>query len=350
MANDNTIAVEQKPMLLVVDDTPENIELLAGVLKDEYRIKAARSGAKAIEIATTVPRPDLILLDIMMPEMDGYEVCQRLKAKSETRHIPIIFVTAKISAQDEIRGLNLGAADYLTKPITPDIARRRIKTHLALYQQNQALYQLTKQQTEEINQGKRELLQVLGKAAEYKDNETGMHVIRVGEYGHILATALGLPVEEADIIREAAPMHDIGKIGIPDHILLKNGKLDDEEWAEMQKHVEYGVDILSTSMSGSRMVDAARLIAGSHHEKWDGSGYPNGLRGNDIPIEGRIIALADVFDALTSERPYKRAWQLEDAVNFIRQQSGKHFDPAIVAAFVEHLDKFVEVQHRYKDE
>lgn len=340
----------EKPLLLIVDDTPQNLELLTGILKPDYRIKVATSGIKALQIVKQDPKPDLILLDIMMPDLDGYEVCRIIKRDRATKHIPIIFVTAKISAEDEIKGLDLGAADYLTKPISPEIAKQRIKTHLALYQQNKALYFLVKQKTEEIELGKRELLETLGKAAEFKDNETGMHVIRVSKYCRVLAEALGLPLEQVDLIQDAAPMHDIGKIGIPDHILLKPGKLDINEWEVMKKHVEYGIEILTTSGSKSELVEVAATIASSHHEKWDGSGYPLGLSGEDIPIEGRIVALADVFDALTAERPYKNAWSTQDAAQLIVRESGSHFDPAIVAVFQKQFEQFVVIQERYQDQ
>ena len=339
----------EKPLILIVDDTPQNIELLSGILKADYKIRAARSGMKALEIAKLTPKPDLILLDIMMPEMDGYEVCRRLKADALTSHIPIIFVTAKISAEDEIRGLDLGAADYLTKPVTPEIARQRIKTHLALYQQNREFYWQVKQQTDDINQGKKDLLSALSKAGEFKDNETGYHVVRVGEYCHEIALALGMTEQHADLLREAAPMHDIGKIGTPDAILLKPGKLEPDEWEEMKRHVDYGVQIMSASTGDLPLFEMAKSVISSHHEKWNGTGYPAGLAGEDIPFEGRIVAIADVFDALTSERPYKEPWPLEKTVNLIKQESGHQFDPKVVDAFLSVLDRICDIKERYRD-
>ncbi|WP_394244159.1 HD-GYP domain-containing protein [Vibrio astriarenae] len=335
--------------VLVVDDTPENIEVLAGALGDEYRIKAANSGQVAIKIAQRQPAPDLILLDIMMPEMDGYQVCEILKSQPNTAHIPVIFVTAKISAEDEIRGLQLGAVDYITKPITPLVARQRVKTHLALANQKRELYLQVEEQTKEIRQSKLEMIQRLGRAAEYKDNETGMHVMRMAHYCFLLGQACGMNEKEATLLKNAAPMHDIGKIGIPDGILLKEGKLTNEEWEVMKTHVEIGADILSDN-SHSELLQMAYSIAMTHHEKYNGQGYPKGLTGEDIPLVGRIAAIADVFDALTSERPYKQAWSNERAFALIEEEKGAHFDPMLVELFLSMREQVLEIKSRFKDE
>ncbi|MEF1228162.1 response regulator, partial [Vibrio fortis] len=228
--------MSSKPTVLVIDDTPSNLDVLTGILKDTYQVKVAINGHIGIKIAKTVPQPDLILLDIMMPDIDGFEVCRQLKSQPNTAHIPITFVTAKIDPEDEVKGLSLGAVDYLTKPITPQIALQRVKTHIALYDQQRALFSQVKEKTREINLGKLETLNILGRAAEFKDNETGMHVMRMSHYCEVLAKALGMTDEDAETLRDAAPMHDIGKIGIPDSVLLKPGKLDADEWTTMQKH------------------------------------------------------------------------------------------------------------------
>ncbi|WP_295890756.1 two-component system response regulator [uncultured Vibrio sp.] len=340
--------MSERATLLIVDDTSENLDVLTGLFKDKYQVKAAKSGKVAIKLAQMTPQPDLILLDIMMPELDGYQVCEVLKSQPNTAHIPIIFVTAKISPADEVKGLALGAVDYITKPITPAVAIQRVETQLALYDQKQALYVKVKEQTKEINLSKVEMVKRLGRAAEYKDNETGMHVLRMSHYCHVLALACGMSEEDADVLREAAPMHDIGKIGIPDDVLLKPGKLDSEEWAVMQTHVNIGVDILGDT-AGSKLLEMAVQVAQSHHEKWNGKGYPQGLVGDNIPLVARVATIADVFDALTSERPYKKAWSVERAVSLLNEEKGEHFDPSLVDLFVSRLDEILEIKAKFKD-
>lgn len=337
-----------KPLLLVADDTPENIDVLAGILKDDYQIRVATNGTIALKLAQLNPKPDLILLDIMMPDIDGYEVCRILKQNEETKHIPIIFVTARITAEDEVRGFELGAVDYITKPIVPAVAKRRIQTQVRLSNQQRELHRQVQEQTKEINQSKLELLERLGRAAEYKDNETGLHVKRMAHYAYHLGLACGLTEQTANILREATPMHDLGKIGIPDGILLKKGKLDEEEWAVMRSHVEIGVEILG-DCSGSELMQMAKTVAQTHHEKWDGSGYPSGIAGKAIPLVGRICAIADVFDALTSERPYKQAWSVEEAFDYLKDQKGRHFDPALVDLFLGLEKEILAVMKTYQE-
>ena len=332
--------------LLVVDDTPANIDVLAGMLKDDYQIKVAKNGEIALKIAKRLPL-DLILLDIMMPGIDGFEVCRRLKSDHTTRHIPIIFVTAKITAEDELKGLELGAVDYITKPFNPPIVQQRVKTQLALFNQSRELAVKVKQKTAELAATQLKVIQKLGRAAEYKDNETGMHVIRMSHYAHILAKAAGMCEADADMLMAASPMHDIGKIGISDAILRKPGKLTADEFEEMKKHAEIGAEIIGDNESD--LLKMAKIVAISHHEKWNGTGYPYGLKGEDIPRIGRIVAIADVFDALTCERPYKRAWSVEEAVALLQKEAGEHFDPQLVPLFLEHMDEVTEVMLSLKD-
>ncbi|WP_261816884.1 HD-GYP domain-containing protein [Vibrio gallicus] len=339
---------QDKPLLLIADDTPENIDVLAGILKEQYQIRVATNGSIALKLAQLDPKPDLILLDIMMPDMDGFEVCRQLKLLQKTQNIPIIFVTARMTTQDEIKGFELGAVDYITKPIVPTVAKRRIQTQVQLSNQKQALYLQVQEKTQEINQSKLELLERLGRAAEYKDNETGLHVKRMSNYAYHLAKACGFSDEDADVLREVAPMHDLGKIGIPDGILLKQGKLDDDEWAIMRNHVQIGVDILG-DCSGSRLMQMAKTVAQTHHEKWDGTGYPHGLSGEEIPLSGRICGIADVFDALTSQRPYKRAWSLDEAFTFLQQQKGHHFDPTLVELFLGLRSEIEQIMNTYQE-
>ncbi|WP_028111643.1 HD-GYP domain-containing protein [Ferrimonas kyonanensis] len=333
------------PVILVVDDNPDNINLLSSVLRNDYKVKAATSGHKALEIVARTPRPDMILLDVMMPKMDGYQVCERLKKDPTTAHIPVIFVTAKIAVEDETRGLELGAVDYITKPINPSLVRARVHTHLALSDQNRELTRQVAEKTEELNQSRLSVIQTLGRAAEYKDNETGMHVIRMSHYSRLIAQQLDVSEHWVDLLFNASPMHDIGKIGIVDAILRKPGRLEGEEWQEMKRHSEYGADILRQHTS--ELLVMAREIALTHHEKWDGSGYPAGLSGTDIPLSARIVAIADVFDALTSERPYKPSWPVQESVAFIVDNAGSHFDPQLVQLFQRCLPEILAIRDQF---
>ncbi len=333
--------------ILVVDDLPENIDLMANILRDHYRVLIASNGQDALH---TVRRhtPDLILLDIMMPDMDGYQVCQQLKQDPRSRDIPVIFVTALTETREEQRGLDLGAVDFLHKPCHPDIIKRRVRIHLDALNQSRALEAKVRERTEQLEQSRIDLIRRLGRAAEYRDNETGMHVIRMSQTTRLLAQAAGLPDAQTELLFLAAPMHDVGKIGIPDGILLKPGKLDTEEWAVMKNHTLIGAEIIGEQ--DSPLLEMARLVALTHHEKWDGSGYPHGLAGTAIPLEGRIVSIADVYDALTSVRPYKRAWTSDEAIAYLQEQAGHSFDPTLVALFIALLPQILEVGARYRDE
>ena len=338
---------DEKKMILVVDDTPENIDVLSGILRNAYKVKVALNGEKALKIANADTRPSMILLDIMMPGMDGYEVCQKLKANPLTAPIPVIFITARNEEADEARGLELGAVDYITKPVSPAIVLARVQTHLALHDQNMELERKVRERTEQLNQTRLEIIQRLGIAAELKDYETGLHVTRMSHYSRLLAQALTDDEAWVDLVFNAAPMHDIGKIGVPDGVLLKPGSLDDGEWDTMRLHPEYGAKILGAH--DSDLMRMARDIALTHHEKWDGSGYPGGRVGEDIPLASRIVALADVFDALTTQRPYKPAWSVEDAVSYIDENSGSHFDPKVVDAFHRVLPQVLQIREQYTE-
>ncbi len=338
---------QNKATVLLVDDVPENIDILRGILEDSYALKAAINGKTAVNIAIQAI-PDLILLDIMMPEMDGFEVCELLKQDPRTSSIPIIFITALDDRVDESKGFELGAVDYITKPVNPDIVRARVKTHLAVYDQNRALEQLVRERTSELNETRLEIIRRLGRAAEYKDNETGMHVIRMSKYCQLIALGSGLSEKEADLIMNASPMHDVGKIGIPDEILTKPGPLNDEEWIIMKQHPEIGEKIIGEH--SSKILSLACVAALTHHEKYNGKGYPRGLAGEDIPLVGRMVAIADVFDALTSDRPYKKAWPVEDAIKLIKEERGQHFDARLVDAFLEKIEQVLEVKGSYTDE
>lgn len=342
------MSTSSKATLLVVDDVAENIEILNDILEKHYRIKVATNGEKALSIVMSDQPPDLILLDIMMPGIDGYEVCRRIKANPSRRNIPIMFVTSMEDQEDEARGLELGAEDYITKPFNPYIVLARVQTHLALYDQTRELERKVDERTRELQNTRLQIIQRLGKAAEFRDNETGFHVSRMSRYSSLIAMAAGLPATEAELLLLAAPMHDIGKIGTPDYVLLKPGKLDPAEWAIMQQHATIGAEILGNH--DDPLLAMARAIAESHHEKWDGSGYPLGLRGEAIPLAARIVAIADVFDALTSVRPYKAAWPVERARQTIVEDAGKHFDPALIDAFLIALPEILKVKDLFVEQ
>ena len=350
-----------KKTVLVVDDERVNINVLAELLRDDYQVLAAKDGEQALNRVKGDTPPDLILLDVMMPGIDGYEVCRRLKGDPETSDIPVIFVTAMSDVGNEAHGLDLGAVDYITKPISPSVVEARVRTHLSLRDakeelknQNQILEVKVAERTEELRERNEELLETrleiirrLGRASEYKDNETGLHVIRMSHYSRILAKAAGLADDRVETIFQAAPMHDVGKIGIPDRILLKPGKLDDDEWKIMRKHPAIGAGIIGRQ--DNPLLEVSRVVALTHHEKWNGKGYPRGLKGEEIPIEGRIVSVADVFDALTTARPYKEAWSVERAIDLLKEEAGEHFDPELVPLFIDHLDQILEIKEKWAE-
>lgn len=341
--------VESKDIhtVLVVDDAPENIDILSGILRDDYYVKAARNGEIALNIINSKSTPDIVLLDIMMPGNDGYEVCRRIKSDPETSHIPVIFVSSMIGIDDEIRGLKMGAADYIIKPFSPPIVKLRVRNHLALYDRRRELKQRVEQTISELQDTQQKLIQRLGRASEYKDNETGLHVVRMGHYSRILGLATGMSESEAEMLMEAASIHDIGKIGLPDNILMKPRNLDDSELDIIKTHCEIGAEIIGDD--SSELLQLAKVIALTHHEKWNGSGYPVGLAGEEIPLAGRIVAIADVFDALTSERPYKEAWPVDKAIELLETVSGEHFDPQLVPLFLYALPKILKIKDKFAE-
>lgn len=325
---------ESRSTILVADDEPTNLQVLRYTLQADYRLLFAKTGEKALELVR-LECPDLILLDVMMPGMSGYEVCERLKGDPKTSSIPVIFITALADQNYEHQGLEVGAVDYITKPFNPHIVKARIRTHLSLVR------------VEELQASRLQIVRRLGAAAEFKDNDTGMHIIRMSHYAKALALALGYSEAAADELLHAAPLHDIGKIGIPDAILQKPGKLNPDEWVVMQQHTVMGAKIIGDHESG--LLKTASLIALNHHEKWDGSGYPSGLARDEIPTAAQIVALVDVFDALTSARPYKPAWKAEDAIHYIQQEAGIHFDPELVRAFQHVVPEILLLQKQLAD-
>ena len=357
----------KRQTILVVDDAPDNLALMSSLLNGRYKTKVATEGKKAIEVATLAP-PDLILLDVMMPGMDGYEVCRLLKENPKTAEVPVIFLTARTDAADEQRGLELGAVDYIAKPISPAIVTTRVNTHLQLKRvrdflldKSEFLEQEVQRRTHEISTIQDVTMVAMGSLAETRDNETGNHIRRTQHYVRMLALMLKdhprfsafLTPDTIELLYKSAPLHDIGKVGIPDRILLKPAKLDPEEFEIMKTHTTLGRNsILAAEKvigSPNSFLHIAREIAWSHHEKWDGTGYPQGLSGESIMIPGRLMAVVDVYDALVSKRVYKPAIPHATAVSMIKESSGTHFDPDTVSAFVKTADRIHEVAQKYND-
>lgn len=350
----------QAARVLLVDDNTTNLQLLHETLDGlGYKLLIAKNGKTALAIAQKA-RPSLILLDIMMPEMDGYEVCRRLKADEDTSHIPVIFITALADQEDEAKGLGMGAVDYLTKPINPELVRARVRNHLELKQYQDHLENLVKERTRRLALTQAVTIESLATLAEYRDPETGGHIKRTQNYVKALAVHLKdhpryrdeLNDETIELLYLSAPLHDLGKVGVPDHILLKAGKLTDEEFEEMKKHTVYGHDALlitEQKLGEDTFLRLAREIAYTHQEKWDGSGYPLGLKGYAIPLAGRLMALADVYDALISKRVYKPPFPHEKAVQIIVEGKDQHFDPDLVDAFVELQETFRNIALTFAD-
>jgi len=327
--------------ILIVDDQEYNVSLLERILtRAGYRNLQSTMNPNEVQQRISGEEPDIVLLDLHMPGLDGFEVLKRIREQiGEERYLPVLMLTADTTPEVRQQGLEAGANDFLTKPFdrTEVVLRIRnlLKTrelHLQLHANNQTLEEKVRERTHELWQAKKEMLQLLGRASEYRDDMTGQHTQRVGELSALIAEKLGMSEEEVDRIRKAAPLHDIGKIGIPDDILLKPGRFEPHEMERMKNHTTIGANILGGS--SFNVLRSAGVIALSHHEKWDGTGYPEGLAGEAIPIEARIVALADFYDALTHERPYKRAWTPEETLDEIVRQRGAHFDPRIVDAFV----------------
>ncbi len=354
--------------ILIVDDSPENLMVLTELLSPHYRVLAAQSGEKCLRIVSADPKPDLILLDVMMPGMDGYEVLRQLRQSPISSHIPVVLLTALADPQSEEFGLSLGAADYITKPIKPVVVQARVRTQLeakqardGLQNQNAALEAEVARRMAENDLIQQVSIRALAHLAEIRDPETGNHILRTQGYVRLLASALAdhprfadtLTPGYIDLLSRSAPLHDIGKVGIPDHILLKPGKLTPEEWQIMRTHAKLGSDAIEEAEQDMEQplafLTLAKEIAHWHHEKWDGSGYPDGLQGDAIPLSARLMALADVFDALICARVYKPAMSYDEARALILSGSGHHFDPDVVTAFDRHFDAFVTIAERYQD-
>jgi len=340
--------------ILVVDDRRENLQLLNSFLVAEgYRVRSALNGPTAL-MSIEAKKPDLILLDIRMDGMDGFEVCRKLKADPETADIPIIFISARDDTEAKVEAFRAGGVDYVAKPFANEEVIARVRTHLQLtdYQHNlekrieEGLAEI-RNLNEELELTQDEMIRTLGALMEKRDDETGQHVVRVAEFSKRLAELYGLDEETTKLIYQAAPLHDAGKVAIPDAILNKPGAFDEEEWEIMKTHSMKGYEVFKDSTRP--ILKMAATIAKEHHEQWDGKGYPDGLKGEEISIAGRIVFLSDVFDALSHKRVYKEAWSLPDVRAFIAEQSGRMFDPRLVALFLEHFDEFVAIRDRFQN-
>ncbi|WP_434362185.1 response regulator [Parasalinivibrio latis] len=336
---------KEKPVVLVVDDASDNIAIVKSILCDTYRVKAALSGDVALKIARSCKKPDIILLDIMMPVMDGYDVCKALKASPETNHIPVIFLTAKSGQDEERKGLELGAVDYISKPFSSSIVKARVDSHLALYDQTRQLEKMVDERTSEMNDNFLQMVHILARVSSFKDDVSNLHVMRVGWYASLIAEQMGEQKEFCECIFSAASLHDIGKVGIPDSILQKQGKLSDEEMLQMQRHVDIGLEIIGNF--SSMLFNMAREIIMYHHERWDGSGYPVGLEAEEIPVSARIVGVADVFDAITSSRYNDSLYEIEEALEYLKARSGTKFDPGVVDALSQVLPKIHDVNLQF---
>jgi len=383
----------QKQKILIVDDTTENILILMNLLKDQYAIVVAKNGERALEMARTEPPPDCILLDIMMPEMDGYEVCEHLKKDVRTAGIPVVFISALSEEVDEMRGFSLGAVDYITKPYRPELVKARIRNHLELKRHRDDLESMVQERGQELALVKEVTIECLASLTEYRDPETGGHIKRTQNYVRMLARQVKthprfapyLDDEMIETLYLSAPLHDVGKVAVPDAILLKKGKLSssefdemklhtvkgglclkkaeqslrtrsavlpEDEFSQMKQHTIYGERCLTPAdeiVGSHSFLGIAREIAYGHHEKWDGTGYPQGLSGEDIPVCARIMAVADVYDALISRRVYKPPFPHPKAVAIILEGRGSHFDPDLVDAFLVLQEQFRLTALKFSD-
>ncbi|MBO1923029.1 HD-GYP domain-containing protein [Thiomicrorhabdus sp. 6S3-12] len=358
---------DNRPMILCVDDEPLNLKLLVDLLSHRFATRIATNGQKALEVIAQ-HKPDLILLDVMMPVMDGFETCTRLRRDPQTEDIPILFITAKNQPADEEHGLKIGGNDFISKPINPGVLQARIDTQLKLRYAQEKIRQRAETLEEEVTQRLNEInrlqdssIFVMTSMAEFRDEATGNHIRRTQYYVQALARELAknpeftarLSDEQIELMTKSAPLHDIGKIAIPDNILLKPGKLTSEEFTVMKTHAEKGFRILQRAAesmgNGGQFLEVAQEIAYYHHEKWDGSGYPHGLAGEDIPLSARIMAISDVYDALTSERPYKKAFSQDEALEMMLAESGTHFQPVLLEALMQIKTQLLEIANRHPD-
>jgi len=339
---------ERRATILVADDSEDIRNLFGVMLKKHYDVKFATNSDETLTAADTDPLPDLVLLDVEMPSMNGYEVCKKLKANPALAHIPIIFVTGRTDPKDQAQGLMAGAVDYIVKPISAPITMLRVRQQLALVDQRRALEDQVLARTEELQETRMQLIRRLSRAAEFREGGLTNRVLRVSEYVELLSKGVGLKDRVVEILAAAAPLYDIGKMGVSDHILKKSDKLTDVEWAEMRTHPEIGAKIIGEHKDP--LLEQARVMALTHHERWDGTGYPAKLKGNAIPVPGRIMAVADAFEAMTSTQRHRSPMSSGEATKLIQAEAGKQFDPTVVTAFARLWKELELVRAKYKDE
>jgi len=340
--------MSRRPVILVADDSDDIRNLFGVMLKKDYDLKFAVNSDETLASADTEPLPDLILLDVDMPSINGFEVCARLKSNPALTDIPIIFITGRSNPRDQAEGLRAGAVDYIVKPITPPITMLRVRTQLALVDQRRALEDQIRARTEELRETRLQLIRRLARAMEYREGGLTHRVMRVTHYVQQIAQALGLKGKVVELLSQAAPLYDIGKLAVPDYVLSKADKLNATEWAEIRKHPETGASIIGEHKDP--LLEQARVMALTHHERWDGDGYPKRLRGDAIPLAGRIMAVADAFEAMTATQRYRTPISTVEAARIVVAESGKQFDPKVVAAFVKVAKNFEKVRTHFKDE
>ncbi|WEJ73121.1 two-component system response regulator [Pseudomonas sp. PSE14] len=365
---DSMLDRPEQELILVVDDQPDNLMLMSELLMDRYQVRVASSGAKALRLVQSDPRPDLVLLDIMMPEMDGYEVCRQLKGDPATRDIPVIFLTGMVNAADEQKGLDLGAVDYITKPISPPVTLARIRAHLNLKANADFLRDKSEYLELEVRRRARELqaiqdatLEAMATLCDLRDNAHSQHLVRIEHYMRLLGSTLALrnefsnelSVENIELLARSAQLHDIGKVAVPDRILHHPGQLDEADQAIMQSHTTVGHDALAAAERKlgypADFLRYAKEIARSHHERWDGAGYPEGLSGERIPMAARMLTLIDCYDEMTSRHAYRTSLGPDEAAAKIKAGAGSQFDPRMVEAFSEAAEGFASIALRYAD-
>jgi putative two-component system response regulator len=340
--------MSHRPVILIADDSEDIRNLLGVMLKKNYDVKFAVNSDETFAQADTDPLPDLILLDVDMPSINGFEVCARLKSNPALTDIPIIFITARSNPRDQAEGLRAGAVDYIIKPISPPITMLRVRTQLALVDQRHALEEQILARTEELHETRLQLIRRLARAMEYREGGLTNRVMRVTHYVQLLAQALGLKNKAVELLSQAAPLYDIGKLAVPDHVLRKTDKLIASEWAEIHKHPETGASIIGEHKDP--LLEQARIMALTHHERWDGKGYPKKLKGDAIPLAGRIMALADAFEAMTATQRHRSPISAVEAGKILAAESGKQFDPRVVQAFMKSAKNFEKVRAHFKDE
>ncbi len=335
-------------MILAVDDAEELLALMARALGEEYEVLTAADAGTAIQLAASEPRPELVLLDIEMPDVSGFEVCRALKADPTTAHIPVMFLTGKPEAEAQVAGFELGAVDYILKPINTGVLKARVRLHLALRKQREALERIVQQRTAELESARSELIKRLGRAMELHESAAvGNRVLRLANYAKLISQAAGAKPEVCDLMMKAAPLHDIGKLGVPSDILRKKDKLSVPDWERVKRHPQLGADIIGEH--ADPLLKLARQLALTHHEHWDGSGYPQGLKGAAIPWPGRVMAIVDAFESMTTTQFYREAVSIEKASADIYAGSGKKYDPALVDAFQKALPVMRKVREAYSD-